>query len=149
MIEDRPWLLGLCLASATIGATALVFHAWDEGSATLGFAAVLFGIGAIWSLHKAIRHTRLTLRDDGTATLAVRDRLGWSTRDFSSGELRAGLETQRDGDGDTQRAVLLVDGPEGVERLPLTAYLTSGSRHEAAVARINAWSARSQPRRSA
>ncbi len=43
IIEDRPWILGLILASATVGSAALLFHAVDISSFGLALAAGFLG----------------------------------------------------------------------------------------------------------
>lgn len=139
VIEDRPWILGLVLSSATVGATALLFHAWDISNLGLAAASLCLGLGAFWSIDVAIKLSRLTLSADGTAILSVRDRKGWKHRRFTRGALRAAVETNRQSDGDTTRAVLLIDTASGTERIPLTAYFSSSATDEKAVDRINAW----------
>ncbi len=139
VIEDRPWLLGLILASTAMGSVALLFHAFDIGSWGLGAIASLMTLGAFHSINLVIKLSRLCLRPDGTARLSVRDHTGWSHRSFGPGQLRAGLETNRMSDTETTRAVLLIDSASGVERLPFTAYFSSAETAAAAVSRINAW----------
>ena len=142
VIEDRPWLLGAIMILATLGSVALLFHAWEEGNPALGLAAALLGSATGYSFFKAIRPSRLTLSADGTATLSVRSSKGWTHRSFCQSRVRAAVETNRTGDGDTTRPVLLIDGESGVERIPLTAYFVSSDSHEDTVARINAWAKR-------
>ena len=139
VIEDRPWLLGVILASTTLGSVALLFHAWDNSSWGLGAISALMTLGAFYSINLVIKLSRLTLYQDGTAVLAVRDHKGWSDREFAPGQLRAGLETNRMSDTETTRAVLLIDSAAGVERVPFTAYFSSAQTAADAVARINAW----------
>ena len=139
VIEDRPWLLGLILASTTLGSVALLFHAWDNSFWGLGLVSGLMTLGTFYSINLVIKLSRLSLRPDGRAVLSVRDRSGWSHREFGPGCLRAGLETNRMSDTETTRAVLLIDSAAGVERVPFTAYFSSAQTAADAVARINAW----------
>ncbi|MEM0948972.1 MAG: hypothetical protein AAGK37_16340 [Pseudomonadota bacterium] len=139
VIEDRPWLLGLILASTTIGSVALFFHAWDNSFWGLGAVSALMTLGTFYSINLVIKLSRLSLHPDGRAVLSVRDHKGWTDREFVPGSLRAGLETNRMSDTETTRAVLLIDSASGVERVPFTAYFSSSSSAEAAVRRINEW----------
>lgn len=139
VLEDRPWLLGLLLIGAIVTAAALLFLAWETGNLVVALAASAVGAAAYVSLVKAVRLSRLTLRSSGQATLSIRDHTGWTHRDFPPGTLRAGLESHRSSDGATFRPVLLIDGEDGVERVPLTAYFGSHDRSKAAVARIEDW----------
>ena len=142
VIEDRPWVLGAIMILATLGSVALFFHALEEANVALACAAGLMGFATAFSFHKAVRPSRLTLAADGTATLSVKDHHGWSHRTFKQNRVRAAVETHRDGEGETTRAVLLIDSDQGVERIPLTAYFSSSNTHEDTVATINAWAKR-------
>lgn len=139
VIEDRPWGLGACLIAAIVGSLCLLIPAWQDADPVLGAAALVLAGGGWAAFRLAIRRLRLTLGPDGTARLAVRDRTGWTHRSFARGTLRAAIETNRSGDGDTARPVLLIDGTDGVERIPLTGYFAASPAHDDAVAQINAW----------
>ncbi|MEO0655207.1 MAG: hypothetical protein AAFY77_10095 [Pseudomonadota bacterium] len=142
VIEDRPWVLGLCLIVAMIGSLGLLIPAWRDGDPLLGAVALVLAGGSWAAFRLAIRRSRLTLGADGTAQLSVHARNGWTHRNFAPGTLRAAIETNRSGDGDTTRPVLLIDSADGVERIPLTAYFATSATHDEAVARINAWAGR-------
>ncbi len=139
VIEDRPWILGVFLIAATVGSLSLLVPAWREADLFLGLAALALAGGSWCAFRIAIRRSRLSLGADGTARLSVRDQKGWSHRVFSHRIVRAAVETNRSGDGNTTRPVLLIDRASGVERIPLTAYFATSATHEEAVARINAW----------
>ena len=138
VIEDTPWVFGGFL----IVFTCLGVYGIFDGLGSADWAQVLIccivGAGCLWGLCFAIRRVRLILGEDG-AELIVRDARGLARTRFARDRLRAGLATDYN-DGETYRAILLVEGEGGLERIPLTAYLCSSSRHEEAVARINAWS---------
>jgi hypothetical protein len=138
VIEDRPWVLGLMLIAFGLLAVFMTFEGIRKGEAFLLIAGPAFVAGIWFAFGLAIRRTRLTLHADGGATLTTRDKKGLTERHFEPGTLRAGLATQYD-DGETYRAILLFDAPEGLERIPLTAYLGSSGSHERVVDRINAW----------
>lgn len=139
VIEDRPWALGLFLIAAVLASLHMMFTALrGEGIGLLAAAALLFLGSALWLRH-GIRHVRLTLLPDGSAHLAIRAFSGMSTHDFAPGALRAAVQSDRDGEGVTTRVMLLIDGSDGVERLPLTGYYTSGSGPETVVRRIVEW----------
>lgn len=139
ILEDRPWLLGLFLIVMTLLAFWLLFEAFITASLGLTLAALAIGGGALLALRTGIRATRLTLMSSGQAHLRLRGHGGTTARSFAPGTLRAGLETHRDGDGETYRCVLLIDGEDGVERLPLTPYFSGNDSGQRAVERINDW----------
>ncbi len=138
VIDDRPVALAAMLGLFLLVAIGMIL----EGIRTGEIAPAVAGVGIaalIWiGLRKAVHHVCLTLRADGGATLRTRSVAGASHRDFAPGTLRAGLATDHT-DGRTYRVMLLVETPEGLERLPLTTYLGSSPDHAAVVARINAW----------
>ena len=138
VIEDRPWVLGLMLIAFGLLSVFMTFEGIRTGEAFLLIAGPAFVAGIWFAFGLAIRRTRLTLYANGAATLTIRDKRGLNERQFDPGTLRAGLATQYD-EGETYRAFLLFDAPDGLERIPLTAYLGSSGSHERVVDRINAW----------
>ncbi len=138
VIEDRPFALAVLLGLFLLAAARAILEGIRTGEIVPALAGAAIA-ALIWiALNKAVRHVRLTLRADGGATLRTRSVSGASLRDFAPGTLRAGLATNHT-DGPTHRVMLLVETPDGLERLPLTAYLGGSTSHEAVVARINDW----------
>ncbi len=138
VIEDRPWFLGLALIGFGLLSVYMVFQGVAERDLFLIVAGSAFATGIWFALKLGVRRTRLTLMPDGQAVLTIRDAKGQSERRFGPGTLRAGLATQTD-EGETYRAILLVDTPDGIERLPFTRYLGSSASHGDVVDRINSW----------
>lgn len=138
VIEDKPWILGLSLIFFGLAAIATGLQGIAERDLFQVVIGLLFSVGVWFCFKLGVRRTRLTLLPDGTAALTIRDATGLKERSFPSGTLRAGLATQTN-DGETYRAILLVETPDGLERVPLTRYLSSSRSHETVVERINAW----------
>lgn len=140
-IVDRPIILGALLIVFALMDVRLAFMAFEERDLGLAAIALIMGAALWYALTRIVRLSRLVLRPDGSAVFSVRDHAGWTHREFETGTLRAGLATDYN-EGETRRAILLHDGEDGLERVPFTAYLSSGTQAEAAVTEINAWAAR-------
>lgn len=138
-ITDRPWGMAILLGvvALTSGAVMLTSIQGEQTFAALCAAAVL--VGCVFATIKGVRFSRVTLHPDGSARYAFRDIHGWQEGEVPSGCLRAGVEHHRDGEGVTGRVMLLIDGAEGVTRIPFTGYFASPERAETTVARIMAW----------
>ncbi len=138
VIEDRPWSLALLLGALCLGSVYMAFTGLREGDTFMIIAGPAFAIGLFFAIRWTIQHVRLTLYPDGHATLWVRTAKGVTERHFAPGTLRAGLATDYN-EGETHRVILLIETPDGLERLPLTKYLGGSGSHEDIVTRINAW----------
>ncbi|MEM0948973.1 MAG: hypothetical protein AAGK37_16345 [Pseudomonadota bacterium] len=140
VIEDRP------LAAAIVLGVAVVFFAWLLFQA-LGKAdpmpelaiALIGGTGCFAGFNRVVRFTRLTLRPDGHATLATRTVRGQKVRDFVPGQIKAELQTQRRRSLVSARAILVIDGGNEVEHLPLSPRNGPVEDIKGIVARINDW----------
>jgi hypothetical protein len=141
VIEDRPVALAAILSALLLIALFFALEGFRSGDRAMLLTGAIFAAGTGIALRRAIRHVRLVLRCDGAATLIVRGPGGVTRRTFPPGTLRAGLATDRS-EGKTHRVILLAETDAGLERLPLTSYLGSGTRHADVVRRINAWAAR-------
>lgn len=142
VIEDRPWALGLFLIAVMLFSAYVGLVHLATGDWVVLAAVALLGGGAFWWFSRDIRLVRLTLAGDGSARLTVRGFRGNLARDFAPGTLRASVQTDRSGDGEGYRVVLLVDGADGPERLPFTGYFTGGPAPERIAARIHDWRSR-------
>ena len=138
VIEDRPWFLGLVLVGFCLIAVYMALVGLAERDLFMIAAGTAFAIGLVFVLRLAIRHARLVLHPDGGATLTIRDATGLQERPIAQGALRAGLATDYS-EGETHRVILLIDTPEGLERLPFTRYLGGSGSHALVVERINSW----------
>jgi hypothetical protein len=138
-IKDRPWGLAALLLVFGITSIATLRVTMTDGQYLAALCAAVFFVACLYGAAKAIRFGHVTLRPDGTATFAVRDLRGWRHYEFPAGCLRAGVQNYRDGEGVTGRVMLLIDGEEGVTRIPFTCHFGSSRRAADTVARIMAW----------
>ena len=139
VIEDRPWALGLFLIGIMLFSAYVGLLFLDSGNWVVLACVAFLGGSAFWWFSRDIRYVRLTLLDDATAHLWIRGFKASLTRSFPPGVLRAAVQTDRSGDGETYRVVLLIDQGHSVERLPLTGYFTASLAPKRIAARIHAW----------
>lgn len=144
-IEHRPWFLAVILTAFAVASLVTVAMAYADGEPLAAVCAAILFIACLWAGAKAIRFARLTLRADGTACFEVRDLRGRHHREFTAGSLRAAVQHHRDGDGVTGRVMLLVDGRDGVERIPFSGHFSAGRRAADTVERIIDWRAETGP----
>jgi hypothetical protein len=124
-IEDRPWHLAALLVLFAGTSIATLVWSVEDGDVLAAVCAAGIFVACLFATSRAIRFSRVTLRPDGTASYACRDLNGWRHQEFPAGGLRAGVQHHRDGEGVTGRVMLLIDGEDGVTRIPFTGYFSS------------------------
>ncbi|RYI30865.1 MAG: hypothetical protein EON48_05150 [Acetobacteraceae bacterium] len=140
VLEDRPWLLGICLIGMALafvfGGMAMI----GEGRALGGAFFAAFGGGVpILIAALMVRRVRLTLdRSTGLLTRTMRSVRGFSAESHALDRLtKASVSVNYDSDGNTYRTELHLADPD--ETVPFTSYYTSGRRPEAMAEAVNHW----------
>lgn len=134
--EERPWVTGVAIAAFILffTGTGMLILAGGDWTGLVGLVVGL-GIGGFLFVLFVRRVQLVMVRATGTAELRARSVFGTERTRLLVSDLAAEVETHRDSDGDTYRAVLAT--PHA--RHPLSLVFTDRPTHAALAAAINAW----------